>query len=553
MHFEIELPEGVDFSDPVRRSVAISPDGSRIVFVANNQLWMRLLGDIVPTPIPGTESARSPFFSHDGQEVGFLDGDSDQLKRVAVTGGAPVVIGASSEIFGASWADNDMIYFGRPPEGIWQVPGAGGTPEIVIEVQDNERAYGPQLLPGGEWLLFTLQSDTREWDEASIVAQSLATQERVVLIEGGTDGRWVPTGHLVYVLDGTLFAVAFDPRSIEPLSGSASMIEGISTAGRFAGAAQYGFSENGRLVYVPGTAAGDGFQLAWVDLDGQVDPLPFEPRNSNYVDLSPDGRRIALEMMRDDGESHIWIYEVERGGSGVPLTTEGFNRYPVWSHDGEWVFFGSRRGGNYDIWKRRVDRSLEAQLVLDLETPVVPRSMSADGKMLLVTIGARPNFDVGILALDTDNELEMLVATPANEVTTEFSPDGRFFTFHSNETGQDELHVMEVASGRTFPISTSIRGGAHGRWSPDSRKIYYAAVNGPGLLVAEVDLEAFSASVPVEISDIDRRAGSNIELTDDGKRLLVTTFAGGQTPATPRIRVVLNWFEELKRLVPTGR
>ncbi len=176
--------------------------------------------------------------------------------------------------------------------------------------------------------------------------------------------------------------------------------------------------------------------------------------------------------------------------------------------------------------------------------------------MLLVGNGARPS-DGGILALDTDNEPEMLVATPANEVTTEFSPDGRFFTFHSNETGQAELHVMEVASGRTFPISTSIRGGAHGRWSPDSKKIYYAAVNGPGLLVAEVDLEAFSASVPVEISDIERRAGSNIELTDDGQRLLVTTFAGGdvsdQATATPRIRVILNWFEELKQRVPTGR
>ena len=153
----------------------------------------------------------------------------------------------------------------------------------------------------------------------------------------------------------------------------------------------------------------------------------------------------------------------------------------------------------------------------------------------------------------------MLAATPANEFTTELSPDGRFFTYHSNETGQFELYVMEVASGRTFPISTSIRGGAHGRWSQNGGEIYYLANNGPGILVAEVDLEAFSASDPREISGIDRRFRSNFDVTADGQRFLVTTYlsfgrdGSEQEPATPRIVVILNWFEELKRLVPTGR
>ena len=560
MYFEIELPEGVDFSSPGRRVVAISPDGSRIVFVANNQLWMRLIDDLVPTPIPGTEDARSPFFSHDGQQVGFEEQGSGQLKRVAVTGGTPVPIDVIGPIFGASWADNDMIYLGQGPEGIWQVPGTGGTPQPVVEMQDGERAHGPQLLPGAEWLLFTLRMSGNSWNEASIVAQSLVTEDRVVLIQGGTEGRWVPTGHLVYVLDGTLFAVAFDPGVMEPPSGATSMVEGISVSGQRTGAAHYGFSENGRLVYVPGIGIADTYQLVWVDREGQVEALPFEPRDSSYVDLSPDGQRIALEITGDDGESDIWIYETERAGSQVLLTTEGNNRFPVWSPGGDWVFFASRRGGNYDIWKRRADRSLDAELVLDIEAPVVPTSISADGKMLLVDNGAPPS-DGGILALDldADQEPKMLAATPDNEFTTELSPDGRFFTYHSNETGQFELYVMEVASGRTFPISTSIRGGAHGRWSQDGSEIYYAASNGPGILVAEVDLEAFSASDPREISGIDRRFRSNFDVMADGQRFLVTTYASvgrdgsEQVPATPRVNVILNWFEKLKQQVPGGR
>ena len=525
MRFEIELPEQVDFNNTGRRVVAISPDGSRIVFVANDQLWMRLIGDLVPTPISGTENALSPFFSHDGQQIGFYA--NDQLKRVAVTGGAPVSVGATaSNLYGASWADNDMIYFGLGAEGIWQVPGTGGTPEVVIEVQDGERAHGPQLLPGGEWLLFTLRSTGGDWSAASIVAQSLVTGDRVELIQGGTEGRWVPTGHLVYVLDGTLFAVVFDPGTMEPSSGATSMVEGIRTAGLTTGAAQYGFSENGSLVYVPGFT-GTGFRLVWVDRDGQVEPLPFEPRDSSNLDLSPDDQRIALQILGDDGEWDIWIYEADRAGGQVLLTTEGNNIRPVWSPDGEWVFFASHRGGNYDIWKRRADQSLEAELVLETEASVYPSSISADGEMLLYMSGTIPRSDLGKLALDEDAETEMLIATAANELFGSFSPDGRFFAFTTNETGQYEMKVREVSSGRTFPVSTSAHGGVYAHWSQDGGEIYYASLNGLGILVAEVDVESFSASDPLEISEIRRRRLSIFDVTADGQRFLVTTFGLG--------------------------
>ncbi len=562
VQFEFELPEGVDFTNAGRRSIAISPDGSRIVFVGNRQLWMRQLGDLVPTPIPGTETARTPFFSPDGQQIGFATEDPGQLKRVSTTGGAPVVLGPASNPYGASWADNGMIYFGQGSEGIWQVPGTGGTPEVVIDVQDGEEAHGPQLLPGGEWLLFTLRSGGG-WADAKIVADSLVTGDRVVLIEGGTDGRWVPTGHLVYTLATTLFAVAFDPEVMEPPTGATSVVEGVRTTG-FTGSSQYGFADNGRFVYVPGTAGFDDVsQIGLIDRHGgSVDPLPFEPRDSSDMDLSPDGRHIALEIEGTDeagGDAdHIWIYEIQRGAR-VLLTTEGDNENPVWSPDGAWVFFSSERDGNRDIWKRRADRSLDAELVLDMAEPVRPAAISADGKNLLFhngAVGRGRESDGGLLALDTDQEPEMLLATPAYELMHEFSPDGRFISFSSNETGQLEVYVMELATGATFSVSTSVRGGSGARWSADGKEIFYLAMDGPAILATEVTTDPFSASEPVEVSGVRRSFFTNFDVTANGQRFLIaqppdsTENAG---TAGPRIRVILHWFEDLKARVPTGR
>ncbi len=292
-----------------------------------------------------------------------------------------------------------------------------------------------------------------------------------------------------------------------------------------------------------------------MDRDGQLESLPFEPRQSRFLDLSPDDQRIALQIPGDDGEWDIWIYEIERGGSGVLLTTEGNNRFPVWSPDGEWVFFRSDRGGNNDIWKRRADRSLDAELVLDTEAPVRPSSISDDGEMLLFVSGPQESRDVGILALDT-GDTELLVDTAANEDWPSFSPDGRFFAFMSGETGQYEVYVREVSSGRTFPVSTSTRGGGFPLWSRNGREIYYGSPVSPGILVAEVEMEPFSASEPLELSDIVMHPFFRFDVTADRQRFLVAVPAGsdetGGTARGARLNVVLNWFEELNRLVPTG-
>jgi len=349
--------------------------------------------------------------------------------------------------------------------------------------------------------------------------------------------------------------------AVEVAGGSVPVVESVQQAQSY-GTSQYALSDRGALVYMPGSGAAGAFRLVWVDRNsGQVEPLPFEPSASLNLNLSPDGRRVALEIRGDDGSWDIWIYDVERGGSRNLLTTEGTgnNRNPVWSPDGEWVFFQSDRGGNFDVWKRRADLSLEAEEVLDEDANVKPSSISADGERLLYRRGDSSNRDLLLLEIDSDREPEALATTAADEVRGQFSPDGRFVAFASDVTGQYEVYVRELSTGRTLTVSTSTLGGARPRWSQDSREIYYSTATARQILVAQVDTESFRASDPVELSDIVMRPVSNFAVTADGQRFLVTVpvdanvgvdSAGTTFGAT--INVILNWFEELKQRVPTG-
>ena len=308
--FPIPLAADQIFTFNGRPLVAISPDGSQVVYAANQSLWLRPVDELQATQVPGTEAeARGPFFSADGQSIGFWA--TGQLKKVAVSGGAPVTLtDVPDNPTGASWGVDDMILYGQP-EGIMQVPGASGTPTLLIPANDGEVMHGPQMLPGGEWVLYTVVEDQSSWDEAEIVAQSVTTGERKVLIDGGRDGRYVATGHLVYLLDNVLFAAPFDVGSRELTGGQVPLVEGVREAvgggPRGGGAAQFSVSANGSLVYVPGSAGGANIvMLTWVDRDGNEDMIPAPPRAYQHPRVSPDGTRVAVDIT--DGENRdIWI------------------------------------------------------------------------------------------------------------------------------------------------------------------------------------------------------------------------------------------------------
>ena len=230
--FEVPLRATESFAQMGQQVVAVSPDGRSIVYVTADGLLLRSLDEITPVTVMGADGGpRGPFFSSDSRWIGFyVDGE---LRKVAATGGAPVTLADASVPSGASWGADDTILYGQGQDGIWRVSGTGGTPEAVITVEEGEVAHGPQMLPGGEWVLYTLrQADVGAggWDEAQIVVQSLATGERKVLIEGARDGRFVETGHLVYALHGVVFGVAFDLATRQVRGGPVPLVEGVRQA-----------------------------------------------------------------------------------------------------------------------------------------------------------------------------------------------------------------------------------------------------------------------------------------------------------------------------------
>jgi hypothetical protein len=255
--FPIALGDGHTFTNGGRQELALSPDGTRLAYVANAQVYLRSMSEVLAKPIAGTESSQggvtNPVFSPDGRSVAFYSPSEHALKRIAVTGGAAVTICPADYPYGMSW-DRDEILFSQGSTGILRVSARGGTPELIVGVKTGEVAYGPQLLPGGQAVLFTLATGTNAvaWDTAQIVVQSLTSGQRTILISGGSDARYLPTGHLVYAHGGVVFAVRFDLRQLAVVGGPVPVIEGVSRAFGVTGAAQFSTAQSGTLVYVPG-------------------------------------------------------------------------------------------------------------------------------------------------------------------------------------------------------------------------------------------------------------------------------------------------------------
>ena len=465
--FSIVLPAGNTFAALGRHVVALSPDGTQLAWVANNQLYLRPLDQMEATPIRGTEGGtgghgRSPFFSADGQWLGFWA--ENQLKRVSVSGGAPVTLTDAENPWGASWGADDTILFGQGPAGIWQVPGTGGTAELLIPVEEGEAAQSPQMLPGGEWVLFTLRpSAATTWDQSQIVVHSLATDERRVLIDGGRDARYVPTGHLVYALEGSLLAVPFDADQLAITPGPVPLVDGVSDGAGRSGTAHFSLSTTGSLAYVPGDGlpgGGGGGQtsaLVWVDRDGREEPLPEEPRPYGELNLSPDGTRVAVGV-NDPAARDVWIYDLVRDTFTRLTFDAAGDGNPVWTPDGLRVAFHSTPGG---LFWRAADGTGQAEPLLENSTFSPPWSFAPDGTTLVMWHPTPGAADLGLLSLEGERASTALLETEFAEMNAVVSPDGRWVAYGSDESGEFEIYVRpfpDVESGR-WQVS-----GGGGRW-----------------------------------------------------------------------------------------
>ena len=554
-----------------RHAVAISPLGTHIAYSANGRLNLRALDQIDPSPVRGTEgdvaaatSGRSPFFSPDGQWLGFWhDG---QLKKVSVTGGAPVALCAVDIPWGASWGADDTILFGQGPKGIMRVSAAGGTPEVLITVDAGQSAHGPQMLPGGRAVLLTLRPQgAQAWDDSQIVVQSLDTNERKVLINGGTDARYVPTGHLVYALQGTLLAVPFDLEALEVTGGPVPLVEEVGrTSAEQTGAAHFSTSRDGTLVYISDTSGAIialRRSLVWVDRQGREEPLKAPVRSYRYPRLSPDGQRVALDIA--DEQRDIWIWHLA-GETLTRLTLDpAQEQYGVWTPDSRRIVFSSSRVvGIPNLFWQAADGTGAVERLTESQNPQFPMTVSPDGMSLVVREDRQGQFsDLMLLPLQGERRLAPLVQTPFRELNAEISPDGRWIAYQSAESGRDEIYVRpfpDVNEGR-WQVSTG--GGTRPLWARSGQELFYITALDDTLMSTAISgTPVFKSSNPTKVFDMPAYSvggntaniGRTYDVSPDGRRfLMIKQAAGEQTAARPQILVVQNWFEELKRRVPS--
>ena len=552
--FPIALAADQTFSFPGRPLVAISPDGSQVVYVANRSLWLRSVDQLQAIQVSGTEEeARGPFFSADGQSIGFWA--AGQLKKVSVNGGALVTLAdVALNPSGPSWGADDMILYGQP-EGIMQVSGASGTPELLIPVEEGE-VHGPQMLPGGEWVLFTLAAGQASWDEAQIVVQSATTGERIVLIDGGQDGRYLSTGHLVYLLNNVLFAVPFDIGARQVTGGPVPLVEGVrkATSGLARGAAQFSVSTNGSLVYVPSSVGGDNVvSLVWVGRDGDEERIPAPARAYDNPRVSPDGTRVAVDIA-DGDNTDVWIWDLARETLTQLTFDEGVDDVPLWTPDSARVVFSSSREGGGLFWKAADGTGQVERLKDGLARPY---AWAADGRLIF-----EQAFDIGVLTMEGERTVEMLLDAEFGETDPALSPDGRWLAYVSRETDTSLIYVQPFPNIDDGQWRVSPDFGVNPVWSPEGLDLFYLGPSRVGLMVAQIETEpTFTSRTPEPLFSFSSYAVLGpvrpFDLAPDGDRFIfrksgTAEQTSGDDPFNGLI-FVDNWFEELKARVPTDQ
>jgi Tol biopolymer transport system component len=426
----------------------------------------------------------------------------------------------------------------------------------------------PDVLPGGDWILFTASVIDGNWSSAEILAQNIATGERRTVLRGGHFARYVPTGHLVFARDATLHAVAFDPTLLETRGPIVPVVQGIATD-ESSGHAKFAVARNGTLIYVAGTAtSGLDRSVVLLSRDGTSRALSGDLRSYANLRVSPDGARIAIEVDDAEMSSQIWIMDVATGGA-TRLTFEGTrNRFPVWTPDSRDVLFASDRNSLFAIYRQAADGTGEAVRVLEGTEQLVPTDVLSDSVLLYQDVGEGGYRDIFTLDLGGGEPVPFL-ATPDDERSARISPDGSWVVYTSNrgDVIDPRLYVRPYprAAGGLRAIGEG--NGAAPIWAPSGEEIYYVGPPPSALTVVPVTSTAttLTPGTPSELFDyggrfeldLDALSAAPYDVMPDGGGLVGVQLSGlaaagaGNDATRPRIHVVVNWFEELKRLVPT--
>lgn len=531
-----------------RTAVALSPDGSLLVYVGEKDgapvLMARPLDSFEDRYFPGTEGAYAPFFSPDGRSIAFFA--NNELKRLSLDGGHPVTLCEARNAHGGSWGPDGTIIFADGEGGrLVRIPASGGQPVPAFRREGLSAAIwgfsSPEILPDGDTVIATFWNSPNP-DKYKIGIFSLRSGGSRVLVEGGMNPRYLPTGHLVYSRSSTLIAAPFDAREGKITGPEVTLAENVRSEQW--GSVQYTLGNDGTLIYVSGGPAWIG-KPVWVNRGGAATPIAAAARSYKNLSISPDGQRLAVEV--SEGSQDIYLYEFARGNL-TRFTNTGENGSPRWFPDGTAVTFAHFSATGTDIVSKSIDSGAE-KVLISVQTGGDMQSWSPDGKNLLF-LQMTPDTGLDLWSKTGDQNASPWLVTPFREALAEFSRDGRYVAYVSDESGQYEVYVRPF-SGETGKWQVSTAGGEEPIWSRDGRELFYR--DGQKWMSVEVATSPqFKAGPPRLLFEgpyLNIR-GTSYDVAADGRFLLLEENYK-QSPTT-QLSVVFNWSEEVKRRVPTG-
>lgn len=548
MRLEVDLGRGVSLGSVFGSEIIISPDGTRLAYLSNLRLFTRRLDESSSTELPGTEEAHVPFFSPDGRWIAF--GVPGSQKKVPVQGGGPVLLSKARWVVGGGWGEDGNIIVALNTGELARIPLAGGKPTPISELARGEVAHRwPQVLPGGKAVLFTAYTEQRP-DEARIEVISLGNHRRKTLHRGGTYGRYLPSGHVVFIHDGALFALSFNLDTLDARGSPVRILDDVAYD-TFAGSAHFDFSQTGTFVYKRRGAASGLRTVQWLDNRGDTHRLLDKPGDYLHPKLSPDGGRLALLSAGD-----IWIFDARRE-TLTRITFDG-GVHPLWTADGRYIIFQNKGGMYYTSASGAgTQRPLTQRDYLQW-----PCSLTPDGKqMAFEEEHPETARDIWTISLKSDGaglharNPEVLLRSSADERHPSISPDGRWLAYVSNESGRFQVYVQTFRDRREkWQISNN--GGMYPVWSRSSRELFFRTMDNQIMVAAyTVNGHAFVAGKPrIWSANVPGDAGpwGNYDLAPDGRRVAALLPSGGPEGQRTQSHVVflLNFFDELRRRVP---
>jgi serine/threonine protein kinase/Tol biopolymer transport system component len=572
------------------RDIALSPDGRSLVYraggsmTAGSPLVVRAIDQLDARPIANVSNAYAPFFSPDNRWIGFFE--KGELKKVATGGGAIVTLCEIGGVpFGASWSDDNSITFatGSPKTGLWRVSADGGEPTLLTSpdaAQEGDSYAFPSELRGGRGLLFTIVPPGHVGG-SQIAVVDPRTGQRRILIPGGSDAQYVESGHLIFAAAGGLRAVRFDPVRLELLGDPVTLLEDVFV--KPTGAADYALSRNGTLAYVTAESGRTSLRsLVWVDRKGREEPLKAPLRVYGPGRISPDGTRVAVGIM-DQGNADVWIFDLAGGALKRLTFAPGTNGLPLWTPDGRHIVFSmADRRGVLNLYIQPVDGTRTPDPITSSRIPQWPTSVMPDGTRVVgFELGPKKPADVILVHVPhplggssrtvlsgsatgsrSSSGDSLSVASSITESLfrgglAEISPDGRYLAYQSNESGQLEVYVRAFPDVRSGPWQISTAGGTRPAWGRNGRELFF--LDGSNALTAvpvRTSGPTFIAGTPAKLFDtnyLEPNPARHYDVSPDSRRfLMIKDSVNSGANATARsMVVVLNWTEELKRLVPT--